>query len=151
MPRVKHGSASCFLSHLTQSLDSQGLEEAQGWPNHYALWGRGMGRPHGCQGRRWPAALLDGKATDGIVIARDFWQRGAPRGGGGPGPNPKKGPSCAGFLWLPFSQAPISQGRKGNLCWSWLWGQGGRLGAEGELGDQAGTGPPALGWQEGLL
>lgn len=44
-------------------------------------------------GKSWPAAFLDSKATDGIIIARGFWQQGAPRGKGGPGLNHKKGHS----------------------------------------------------------
>lgn len=42
-------------------------------------------------GKRWPAALLDSKAADGIVIARDFWQWEAPGGRGWP--RPRKGPA----------------------------------------------------------
>lgn len=97
---------------------------------HYMLWGFVLGVTHTRKlregipwlpkepsnlGRRWPAALLDSKATDGIVIARDFWQRGAPRARRWSGPNPKKWSSWVGFLWFPFSQALRSQGRKVNL------------------------------------
>lgn len=87
---------------------------------HYMLWGfvlgvsdthkktqtekgsRGLPKEPSNLGRRWPAALLDSKATDGIVIARDFWQQGAPRARRWSGPNPKKWSSWVGFLCFHF-------------------------------------------------
>lgn len=130
---VKCGPASCFLSHLTQNLDSSGLRGGMGVTALDMLCGLVLGVTHkktqrrnpmtakGANlGRRWPTALLDSKATDGIVIARDFWQWGAPGGRGGPGPNPKKGLSWVGFLWFPFSQAPKTRERKVSLSWRWM-------------------------------
>lgn len=77
----------------------------------------------------WPAAFLDREDADGIVIEGVFWQQGAPRGRGGPGPNPRKRAQLGGADWpgwaaspvillFPVSKAPGGgHSRKGVLWW----------------------------------
>lgn len=119
-------------SHLTHNTHTPQGSEAVWGSLRYMLWGFVLGETHTrkLQQRRGPVTAKgaiqlgkalahrppgQSKATDGIVIARDFWQRGAPRARRWPGPNPKKWSSWVGFLWFPFSQALRSQGRKVNL------------------------------------
>lgn len=54
-------------------------------------------------GRRWPAALLDSKATDGIVIARETSGKGEPQGAEeGLDQTPRKGPAGQAFSGFHF-------------------------------------------------
>lgn len=62
-------------------------------------------------GRRWPAALLDSKATDGIVIVRDFWQCGALGAEEGLGQTPRK--ARVGYALSGFHFPRLQEVRRG--------------------------------------